>query len=100
MDPRIQNIKCQDIDEFIKLNKNALYILDVRTPGEFAIKHLENANNTPISSLLINNNLVPKDKKLLCYCAHGFRSKKAAKLLIRRGYEKVYNLEGGLSNLE
>ena len=71
-------------------------ILDVRTPEEFAEKHIPNAINIP--NEVIGEEEIPelpqKDQVILVYCRSGNRSKQASKKLAELGYTKVYEFGG------
>jgi rhodanese-related sulfurtransferase len=77
-------------------SRNGLYLLDVRTPGEFQQARLEGASLIPISQLLRRLPEVPKDRPILVYCAVGSRSAQVVNYLARQGYPEVYNLYGGI----
>lgn len=82
-------------------NNNA-QLLDVRTPEEYNIKHLEKSLNinwkdsTQFDSLVFFLN---KDKPIYIYCRTGVRSAAAAKKLTEQGFE-VYDIEGGIVQWE
>lgn len=81
--------------------KNDDYIIiDVRSKNEYAEGHINGAINIPLSVIKEETNKIPKDKKVLVYCQSGSRSKKALKILENLGYTEVYNLKGGLENME
>ncbi len=84
--------------EFKKLMDDDVVVLDVRTPGEYKNGHLPNAGNLNIYNPKFDKEirLLDKNKKILVYCTTGFRSKNAAKRLIRAGYTNVYNLRKGI----
>ena len=71
-------------------------ILDVRTPEEFAEKHIPNAINIPNET--IGNDAIPElpreDQLILVYCRSGNRSKQAAEKLAALGYMNVYEFGG------
>jgi len=74
------------------------FVLDVRTPGEYAGGHLERAVLIPVQQLSNRLLELPADKKtpILVYCAVGGRSAAAAGLLKAKGYESVHDLSGGI----
>jgi len=74
----------------------SLYLLDVRTPGEYQQARLEGASLIPIDQLLKRLTEVPKDRPILVYCAVGSRSAQVVNYLARQGYPEVYNLYGGI----
>jgi rhodanese-related sulfurtransferase len=73
-----------------------LYILDVRTPQEFAQVRLADAQLIPIDSLLKRIGELPKDRPILVYCAVGQRSSQVSSYLTQAGYPDIYNLTGGI----
>jgi rhodanese-related sulfurtransferase len=79
-------------------NTPSAIILDVRTEGEFSKGHITNAINinwnAPTFDGKINN--IPKNAPVFIYCLSGSRSMSAANFMRRNGYEKVYELTGGI----
>lgn len=75
------------------------FVLDVRTPGEFAGGHLEGAALVPVQQLAgrIGELAAHKKEPVLIYCATGNRSTVAAKMLIDAGFEQVINMRRGIS---
>jgi thioredoxin len=73
-------------------------LLDVRTPEEYAVEHLENASNVNWNG----NDFVSKVEKLdksqpvFVYCKVGGRSSQAANKLAELGFATIYNLDGGI----
>lgn len=78
-------------------------LLDVRSGGEFADKHLPGAVNVPVDEIDARlaeiEKLTAGDKKtpIVVYCSAGGRSRAAKKLLVKAGYESVMNL-GAMSS--
>jgi phage shock protein E len=74
-------------------------IVDVRTPGEFADEAYPKAKNIPLAVLSARmNELEPKDRPIVLYCASGARSAQAARLLKQAGFTDVVNA-GGLDDM-
>ena len=71
-------------------------ILDVRTPEEFAEKHIPNAINIPNESIGTDEikELPDKDQLILVYCRSGNRSKQAAEKLAALEYTNVVEFGG------
>lgn len=69
------------------------FLLDVRTPEEFAEGHVEGATNIPVDALAERLADVPKDHDVVVYCRSGGRSARAASLLREAGYQ-VHDLGG------
>jgi phage shock protein E len=74
-------------------------IIDVRTQAEFADEAYPGAVNIPLNVLPSKlNELGPKDKSIVLYCATGARSAQAARLLKQAGYTDVVNA-GGIDDM-
>ena len=84
-----------------KINKDEYFIIDVRTRKEYLEFHLNNSTNIPLANLKekIEKIQPDKNKKMLLYCQSGGRSIKAAQILEKLGYTKIYNLKGGIENI-
>jgi len=73
-------------------------LLDVRTPGEYNGGHLDGALNIPVGDLRGRlQELGPKERVIVVYCASGGRSARATKFLRANGFNEVHDL-GSLSN--
>lgn len=72
-------------------------LVDVRTPEEYANKHVEGAVNVPLDTLQ-SFDFGPTDTPLVVYCSSGKRSAQAAATLRAKGYS-VHDL-GGMSRFD
>lgn len=74
------------------------FVLDVRTPEEFAAGHIQGAVNVPYTELLAHPDRLPADpgEAILIYCEHATRSTQALMALRLLGYRNVWYLMGGL----
>ncbi len=85
--------------ELISQNRESdeLVIIDVSTPKEYEVLHLEGAINVSLLSRLFKArmDIMNKNKTYVVYCKVGGRSKIAQKLMVRLGFKKVYNITGG-----
>lgn len=74
------------------------YLLDVRTPEEYAEGHIEDADLIPVERLRDRADELPEDTDtpIFVYCRTGSRSAQASEILVDLGYENVHNLEGGI----
>ena len=71
-------------------------ILDVRTPEEFAEKHIPDAINIPNETIGTEEipELPDKEQLILVYCRSGNRSKQASEKLVRLGYTNIVEFGG------
>ncbi|MDR9375355.1 MAG: rhodanese-like domain-containing protein [Schleiferiaceae bacterium] len=74
-------------------------LLDVRTPREYNNGHLKEARLMDFYQEDFQKELekLPKDKSYLVYCHSGGRSGKAVQMMRQMGFEKVYDLKGGVA---
>ena len=80
-------------EEAKRLVANGARLIDVRTPAEFAEKHIPGAKNIPIGELDHRlAELEPKDAPVVLYCRSGSRSSSGVRLLEKRGFTRIYNL--------
>ncbi len=82
------------IKHFTELQKED-FILDVRTPAEFARGSVPNARNIHVDELRGRLDELPRDKTINVYCTVGFRSYVACRILMQNGFI-ARNLSGGL----
>jgi rhodanese-related sulfurtransferase len=87
-----------DAQTFYKLMKEKdTFILDVRTPKEFAEEgHIKGANLIPVQLFKYIYLEGLRNKKVLVYCRSGNRSVLASKALESMGVKQVFNLKGGI----
>ncbi|MBR3162676.1 MAG: rhodanese-like domain-containing protein [Clostridia bacterium] len=88
-------------EELINKVQNGAILLDVRSIQEYNEGHLLNAIHLADYEIQLkyNNTLPNKNTLIIVYCQNGGRSKKAYKKLKKLGYKNVYNLCGGLDNI-
>ena len=72
-----------------------VYVLDVREDDEWAGGHIDGAQHIPLGQLPGRLDEVPDGKKVVCVCAVGGRSGRAAHFLNAAGKDAV-NLDGGM----
>ena len=70
-------------------------IIDVRTPEEYAIWHIPGAENVPLGDLRAACGSWDAAVPIRLYCAVGFRSYLAYRILVQRGFADVATLSGG-----
>ncbi|MBB6612577.1 rhodanese-like domain-containing protein [Pontibacter sp. Tf4] len=74
-------------------------LLDIRTPAEYEISHLQGARFVNYNTSKLEDLAdIPKDAKLILYCAVGARSANVGVKLLDVGYTDVHNLQGGIFN--
>ena len=80
------------------LDRESTVLIDVRTIDEFNSFRIKNSINIDYySKVFLDSISLFKDKKnIILYCRSGRRSYYAAKLLQQKGFNNIYNLEGGV----
>jgi len=79
-----------------QMHGDHLYVLDVRTPEEYAAGHVPGAVNISHEQLAARLAEVPKDKDVVLYCRSGKRAGMAADVLQANGYTRLSHLEGDM----
>lgn len=74
------------------------FILDVRTPQEYKRIHIKGSHLIPIQQLQqrIEELESQKHADIFVYCATGNRSTVASRILVDRGFKRIYNLRKGV----
>ena len=71
-------------------------MLDVRQPHEYEICNLQ-GQLIPLGELADRLNELDRDSEIIVHCKLGGRSAKAVQLLRDNGFDKVFNLRGGIT---
>ena len=80
------------------LHSEDVQLIDVRTPEEYSDGHIENSQNIDFKSPNFAEDILvlDKSKPVIVYCKSGKRSGNSSKILMKAGFVKVYDLEGGI----
>lgn len=81
-------------EEFIKGYRKA-QLIDVREPKDFDAGHILGARNIPYSQFRQRHKEIRPDLPAYLYDQNGGKSARAALMLKKKGYEKLYHLQGG-----
>ena len=94
---RIREVTPKDVREMRARGEKAVY-LDVREPNEWNLGHLPGAMHIPRGNLETKIEVaIPRDRKIVIYCASGNRSALAADTLQQMGYGDVASMSGGFT---
>ena len=93
----IQNgyVKLMLPDEY-QQQKDQVITLDVREDEERACGYIEGSYHIPYGELTKRYQELDPNQTIVIYCAVGVRAYNCARILMQRGYQKVYVLSGGL----
>lgn len=85
------------LSELNSIKSNAI-LIDVRSMQEYKEGHIDGAICIPHYeiSYRIEREVPDKNALIVVYCQYGIRSKKAAEILLKKGYTNVYHIKNGL----
>jgi len=75
--------------------KEDVNVLDVRKPGEYDAKHLNNVSHKALDFISDWQDSLDKNKNYYIHCAGGYRSMIAASILKAKGYKNLVDVAGG-----
>ena len=90
----MDEIKHISVEEFLKLERNSLTLLDLREPDQVLLGAVEGAVNIPFSRVGKELEKLPKDKPVYVFCQEGSLSTEITEQLQDWGYDAT-NLDGG-----
>ena len=93
----IQNgyVKLMLPDEY-QQQKDQVITLDVREDVERQMGYIEDSYHIPYGELTKRYQELDPNQTIVIYCAVGVRAYNCARILMQRGYQKVYVLSGGI----
>ena len=92
-----QSITVQELHEKIKSQED-IFMLDVRNLNEYETCRIEGSVLIPMSNIPTNIKHIPKDKAVIVFCHHGFRSASVIDYLTQNhGFMNLQNLTGGIN---
>ncbi|XP_072326083.1 uncharacterized protein YqhL-like [Scyliorhinus torazame] len=111
--PLAENVSPDMVEQWMKENRERLLLLDVRSPAEYQVSHLQGAirvdpETTNMGELVKTLGLEGggADPAVVCYCTVGFHASQLAQKLRNvpggntretlHSSTSIYNLEGGL----
>lgn len=73
-----------------------IVLLDVREPEELELASIDECRHMPMMQVPSRLGELPRDKALVVMCHGGGRSRRVAEFLAANGFERVFNLRGGI----
>jgi len=94
----IEEIEVTELERRLDGDGEGLFLLDVREPYEWEIANLGDLGATliPMNDLDERIEELPRDREIVVHCRSGARSAMVVKRLREKGFERVFNLRGGL----
>ncbi len=94
VDGEVRNITPGDLKRRLDAAAD-LVLVDVRTQEEYRAGHLPGALNIPLEELRQRCGELWPDRETVVYCRQGLRGYLAARILMQKGFSRVFNLGGG-----
>ncbi len=93
---KVASIGCIEATQ-LSNHKDAVF-LDIREDAEYKSGYIPDSIHIPLKQLSDRVSELGKFKgsPVIAYCRSGNRSKSAGEILIKQGFENVYNLGGGI----
>jgi rhodanese-related sulfurtransferase len=71
-------------------------LIDVRSESEYNESRISDARNIPLNDLLQSVEVLDEGEEFILYCKSGYRSRQALMMLGNKGFNRTYNLRGGI----
>ncbi len=95
----MESLTVTDLKDFAA-REPGLLLLDVREPWEVTQARIAlpgaAALDMPMHTVPARMNELSRSQPIVCICHHGGRSAQVVAFLLRQGYDRVYNLAGGV----
>jgi len=95
---QIPEISPQELRQNLQSESILPLVIDVREPREYQRGHIPQAKLKPLPQLFSKPEMLPppNGQKVIVVCRSGQRSRRAARILLNRGYTNVMILKGGM----
>lgn len=94
--PTVPQLSTETFADWLAQGEAGLLLIDVRSPTEFAVSHLQNALNLQSPRGIGEAIQEGGPSKTILYCSVGFRSTRLAHILAQGGVHNLFNLEGSI----
>jgi rhodanese-related sulfurtransferase len=96
---RVQAFAALSAAQAVRLMNQGALVIDLRSKESFDAGHIVDARNVPAATLESQAESLKKwrDKNVITYCDSGTNGAGAARVLVKLGFSKVFNLQGGLN---
>jgi rhodanese-related sulfurtransferase len=96
---RLQAFAALSAQQVVRLINQGALVIDLRSKELYDAGHIVDARNVPVRELESQADSLKKwrDKNVITYCDSGADGASAARTLMKLGFTKVSNLQGGLS---
>lgn len=97
LDGLVSFVSSEETDRMMAEAPEDMVVLDVRENVERRAFAIEDSVHIPLGQLRERLSELPKEKRIVVYCAVGIRAYNAARILMENGFARVDVMEGGIS---
>lgn len=90
-------LSTEQLQALIGQDSGAVFLLDVRTAGEWARGRIAGSVHIPMDQIPGRIKEIPRDKRIVAVCASGARSEAVARYLVQQGFPWVANYRDGVA---
>ena len=95
---QVPEVDAATLNKWLSEGKD-LVLIDVGSQGDFAEVHVPGSISLPLNTNFpVEIKKMSKGKTYVLICPTGRRSLRAAEVMMENGFEKVYNLKGGITD--
>jgi rhodanese-related sulfurtransferase len=96
---RVQAFAALSAMQAVRLMNQGALVIDLRAKESYDAGHIGDARNVPAAELESRADSLKKwrDKNVITYCDSGASGASGARTLMKLGFTKVFNLNGGLN---
>ncbi len=92
----VRQLSARQLKERLAAGGEPLVILDVRQPWEAQVCALPGSTLIPMNDVPHRLEELDRNAEIVVLCHHGVRSQRVAHYLQTVGFERLYNLSGGI----
>lgn len=93
----VELVTPEEMQDLMKMEN--VQLIDIRTPKEYESGYIDGFQNIDFMSDSFDEDIdkLDKNKPVLVYCRSGRRTAKCAAKLVEKGFVKIYDLKGGIT---
>ncbi len=93
---QIKEVDAPELADWLNAGDSVFRVIDVREMPEIERGTVQDAVAVPLATLPLRLNEMDREETLVFICRSGARSAQACMFMQQQGYDKVYNLRGGM----
>ncbi|BCJ88277.1 rhodanese-like domain-containing protein [Effusibacillus dendaii] len=92
----LENLTPRELEQLLESPKGSQFI-DVREKHEFTGGHIKGFKNIPLSEFSKRVQEMDRNSRVVLTCQSGMRSRRAASILKKNGFQSISHLKSGVS---